>query len=78
MEHIIKIGAAGIVLAHNHPANTCKPSFEDIDSTKHIEKLLANFDIKIIEHFVVSGDKYCGILKMSEIQDANLYSKYNL
>ncbi len=55
-------GAALFVLAHNHPTASIIPSSDDLDSTLRLQKLLLQFDIKLIEHFVVSGDTYSGVL----------------
>lgn len=76
-ENILKLGGTNLVLAHNHPL-TCKPSHDDIDSTKYIEKLLAPFEIKLIEHFVVSGPSYWGILMNEEHNNSTYLRKYNL
>ncbi len=66
VDDIIKNGAANVVFAHNHPTASIIPSADDIDSTKRMQKLFAQFEINLYEHFVVSGDSYMGVLKFDE------------
>lgn len=57
---------ANCVLAHNHPSVSMVPSSDDLDSTIRLQKLLAQFNLTLVEHFVISGPTYLGILKCNE------------
>lgn len=50
--------ATAIVLCHNHPSGNLKPSRADEDLTKKIKEAAAYFDIKIIDHIIVSEDGF--------------------
>jgi DNA repair protein RadC len=50
--------ATSIVLCHNHPSGNLKPSRADEDLTKKIKEAAAYFDIKIIDHIIVSEEGY--------------------
>jgi DNA repair protein RadC len=50
--------ATSIVLCHNHPSGNLKPSRADEDLTKKIKEAAAYFDIKIIDHIIVSEDGF--------------------
>ena len=63
--------ASSVVIAHNHPEFTLIPSYDDIESTKRLKKLLSQLDINLLEHFIVSADKYTGILKFYEDATSN-------
>ena len=52
------IGAAGVVIAHNHPSCDCKPSIEDKVVTKTLKDGLSFMDIKLIDHIIVSTRGY--------------------
>lgn len=52
-----------IILAHNHPQKTSKPSFEDIASTRRLISCLRTLDITLFDHFVIGND---GIVSMRE------------
>jgi DNA repair protein RadC len=50
--------ATSIVLCHNHPSGNLKPSRADEDLTKKIKEAAAYFDIKIIDHIIVSEEGF--------------------
>lgn len=55
--------ASMVVFAHNHPGGVALPSPEDIETTNH---LMAAFDlvgIHMLEHIIISGDKYFPIIQ---------------
>lgn len=51
-------GAISLVLAHNHPSGNLTPSKEDIQVTEKIKKAAAYFDIKLLDHIIVSNEGY--------------------
>lgn len=50
--------SAGVILAHNHPNGVALPSREDIDSTVELIKMLANINVKLVDHFIIAGDEF--------------------
>ncbi len=50
--------ATSIVLCHNHPSGSLKPSRADEELTKKIKEAAGYFDIKIIDHIIVSEDGF--------------------
>ena len=72
-DEVKKVGATNIIIAHNHPEHRVAPSYEDIDSTRHLAKLLEQLQIKLVEHFVISAGRYIGVLKFVDDQK----EKYN-
>lgn len=62
----IKSNSSNVVLAHNHPSGTVRPSDQDRDTTARLKYLLEQSGIKLVEHFVISGTLYCPIIN-SEI-----------
>lgn len=54
----LQLGAVGIVLAHNHPSGTIRPSQADIRLTKRLQSAGENFDIKILDHIIVTENAY--------------------
>lgn len=49
--------AAAVALAHNHPSGQAEPSRADEMLTSTLKSALALVDVRIIDHFVVSGDQ---------------------
>lgn len=50
--------ATSIVLCHNHPSGNLQPSRADEELTKKIKEAASYFDIKIIDHIIVSEDGF--------------------
>lgn len=65
-DEVLKYGAANVVLAHNHPSVVVVPSSDDVASTNSLIKFLRHLDVDLIEHFIVAGDSYIGIVKFIE------------
>lgn len=50
--------AVSLVLSHNHPSGNLKPSRADVELTQKIKEAARYFDIKIIDHIIVSEEGY--------------------
>ncbi|MGG9960701.1 RadC family protein [Ferruginibacter sp. SUN106] len=50
--------ATSIVLSHNHPSGSLKPSRADEELTRKIAAAAKYFDIKLIDHIIVSEEGY--------------------
>ncbi len=53
---VLKTVSTGIILCHNHPSAKLKPSIQDIEITNKIKKAAALFDIKLLDHLILSPD----------------------
>jgi len=51
----VRIGAAGLILIHNHPEGNLEPSEEDRSLTLAVSKQLKLLGIELVGHFVVAG-----------------------
>ncbi len=51
-------GATGIILSHNHPSGNLQPSTADIQLTQKIKTAASYFDIKVVDHIIVSDEGY--------------------
>lgn len=58
VEEALQQKACGIILAHNHPSGTLRPSYEDQIATKDIQKTLSAMHIELVDHIIVAGEKY--------------------
>jgi DNA repair protein RadC len=50
--------AVGIILCHNHPSGSLKPSGADQELTRKIKEAAKFFDIKVLDHLIVSDAGY--------------------
>lgn len=46
--------AAAVILAHNHPSGSLTPSQDDKRITDRIREALSLFDVRVIDHIIVS------------------------
>ena len=50
--------AVSLILCHNHPSGSLRPSRSDEDLTRKIKEAASYFDIKVLDHLIVSEDGY--------------------
>lgn len=50
--------AVSLILCHNHPSGSLRPSQSDEDLTRKIKEAASYFDIKVLDHLIVSEDGY--------------------
>ncbi len=50
--------AVSIILCHNHPSGSVKPSRQDEELTNKIKEAAKFFDIKVMDHIIVSEEGY--------------------
>ena len=56
---VLKTLSVGIILAHNHPSGTLKPSEADKALTTKIRKAAELFDVRVLDHLIlVPGGSY--------------------
>lgn len=58
MKTAIEVGATGIILAHNHPSGTLKPSEADKQITKKLKTAAESLDIKVLDHLIITEKAY--------------------
>jgi DNA repair protein RadC len=50
--------ATALILCHNHPSGNLKPSNADETLTQKIKQAAAFFDIRIMDHIIVSNEGF--------------------
>lgn len=58
MKQALELGAVALILAHNHPSGTLKPSKADIEVTQKLQNAGAALDIKILDHLIITQKTY--------------------
>ncbi len=58
VEAAVRHKAAVVILAHNHPAGTVKPSNHDHALTRRLVQALGGIDIKVVDHVIVAGEQF--------------------
>ena len=55
-EAALRYNAHGVILTHNHPGGTCRPSSQDLETTRRLAALLSGMDIRLCDHIIVAGE----------------------
>jgi DNA repair protein RadC len=58
VERALHLKAVGVILAHNHPGGTTKPSDDDLRATQAIKKALDTLEIGLLDHIIISKEGY--------------------
>lgn len=57
----LTLGAAAVVLAHNHPSGDPAPSPEDLAVTRHLMEAGDLLGVEVLDHLVLSADRFRSI-----------------
>ena len=58
LKSALQLGAVGLVLTHNHPSGTLKPSDADRNITKKIKEAAELLDLKVVDHLIITENSY--------------------
>ena len=58
LKKALEADAVSIILSHNHPSGSLKPSRADQQLTLKIKEAAIYFDITVIDHIIVSEEGY--------------------
>ena len=54
----LKVNAVSVILSHNHPSGSLKPSKADEELTQKIKGAGTFLDIKVVDHVILSSESY--------------------
>ena len=63
IKKILNYNAKSIIIVHNHPAGSLKPSNADIFLTKKIKELFDKIEIQLLDHLIISERGYFSFLE---------------
>jgi DNA repair protein RadC len=58
LKNALEVGATALILCHNHPSGTLKPSQADKDITQKLKNAAESLDIKVLDHLIVTEKAY--------------------
>lgn len=56
VKHALRINAAALIVAHNHPSGVAEPSQADRRLTERLRESLALVDVRLVDHVVVGAN----------------------
>lgn len=54
----LECSCSGLILAHNHPSSSRKPSQADLDLTRKLSDAAKNLDMRVLDHLILVNDGY--------------------
>lgn len=66
-ETALNYNAHSVLFCHNHPGGTNGPSWEDIQSTMTLKKLLSEIGVNVLDHIIVSGNETYSMTQNGDI-----------
>ncbi len=58
LKRALELSAVALILAHNHPSGTLRPSAADHQITKKLQKASEALDIKVLDHLIITQKDY--------------------
>ena len=62
IERALKLNAAGLILAHNHPSGVSDASQHDLAVTQRLQEALQLVDLKLLDHLVIGDNEVFSIM----------------
>lgn len=64
----MQYNAATIVLGHNHPNGSCRPSRQDIKETTSLRDLLKSLGVPMVDHIVIGQNEWISMKQSSIVR----------
>ncbi|MCW8451925.1 RadC family protein [Legionella quinlivanii] len=63
VERALKLNAAAVIIAHNHPSGLCEASQQDYRVTECLSQALKLIDVQLLDHLVIGDNEVFSILE---------------
>lgn len=60
----LAFGAAGVVMAHNHPSGDARPSDHDLAHARRVSRALGAVEVRLLDHLVIAGGRVTSLRAM--------------
>ncbi|MFD1063859.1 DNA repair protein RadC [Winogradskyella litorisediminis] len=58
LKQALEVAAVSLILSHNHPSGTLKPSEADKAITEKLSRAAISLDIKVLDHLIITEQSY--------------------
>lgn len=65
----IRHKASAIIVCHNHPSGNCRPSPEDIETTKRLYEASQILGISLLDHIIINKTSYFSFMENKILKD---------
>ena len=63
IKKILNYNAKSVILVHNHPAGSLRPSQADIALTRKVKEIFEGIEIRLLDHIIISEKGYFSFLE---------------
>ena len=63
----LRLNAAALVMAHNHPSGIAEPSPADINMTRQLKQALALIDVRVLDHIIVAATETTSLAERGQV-----------
>lgn len=57
LREVVRVDPCAVIISHNHPAHTLRPSQDDINCTLEALRALTVVGVPLLDHIVIAGDR---------------------
>ena len=57
-EKALVYSASAVIISHNHPSGSAKPSTADVKQTEALHKALKYMEINLLDHIIIAEDSF--------------------
>lgn len=68
IKRALEVGAAGLIIVHNHPSGSHEPSPMDIEATRRISAAASHMGMCLHDHLVLSRSGWCSFRAMKLLE----------
>lgn len=61
LEDALRLGAKGILIAHNHPSGDAQPSRDDVESTRELAETAARLGLRLHDHLIFAAGELASL-----------------
>ncbi len=63
----LRVNAAALLMAHNHPSGLAEPSAPDVSMTRQLKQALALVDVRLLDHVVVAATQAVSLAERGQV-----------
>lgn len=63
----LEVGAAAIVVGHNHPGGDPEPSLDDLRATRSLERAINTLGLTLFDHIIVAGERWVSLARRGDL-----------
>ena len=72
VEKALRYKATGVLLCHNHPGGSARPSYDDIFLTNQLKGMLEPLGVQVMDHIIIGENQYFSFFENNMLKGDNV------